>query len=295
MSGRSLVQSLATSTEDLGDGSLVVKHDVGEVAINTIVDVNHVALAVQSGVLDGTASDDVACNSVGCGDVVATWLGDDLNIAVRGEKLVESVSEHGSHGLKSVSSEATANIEGSHVESNFVTLLEDRMGITHSLVKSQGIRSTRANVEAHTNNVETEVLGKGKETLGGVHSSSKLHAEAAKAFAVVGHDAEKELGAAVELGNLVKLIGVVKCHLLDTHRLDVSDVGVGLAGLSVDDAIGAEACRKDLFDLGLGGTIKTSAKLGEELNDLRVGVALDRCAYVNKQRREGRLGSRNLP
>lgn len=49
-----------TGTEDLCDGVLVVEHDAGEVAIEAVIEVNHVALLAADGVLDGTAGNDVA-------------------------------------------------------------------------------------------------------------------------------------------------------------------------------------------------------------------------------------------
>ena len=119
--------------------------------------------------------------------------------------------------------------------------MENGVGVANGLEEGERVGSTRANVEADANNAETKVLGESKKSLGGVHGSTKLHAETAKGLAVVGHDAEEELGSRVELGDLVELIGIVKGHLPDAHRLDVSDVRVGLAGLGVDDAVGAEA------------------------------------------------------
>lgn len=273
----SLVERLARGTEDLCDGGLVIEDDVGEVAVYAVVDIDHVALAVESGILNSSSSDDVAGNGEGRGDVVTTRLGDDVDSATGREELVEGFTEDRSHGLKCVAGEATSNIEGSHVEAKLTSLLEDGVGVTNGLVKGQRVRGSGADVEADTNNVETEVLGKGQQALSGLHGGTKLHAETAHALAIVGHDAEEELGSRVELGDLVELIGVVKSHLLDASSLDVTDVRVGLARLGVDDAVRAKSQGKDLLDLGLGGAIEAGTKLGEELDDLGVGVALDGC------------------
>lgn len=240
-SSSSLKEGLSGSAEDLCDGLLVVKHDVGEVSVDTIVDVEHVTLAIKSGVLNGAAGDDVAGNGESRGNIVTAGLGDDFDVAVRREEFVESATEHGGHGLKSVATEATTNVEGAHGKAKVAGLLENGMGVANGLEEGKRIGSTRANVEADSNNVETKVLGESEKTLGGVHGSTKLHAEAAQGLAVVGHNAEEELGSWVELGDLVELVGIVKGHLLDAYRLDVSDVRVGLAGLGVDDAVGAEA------------------------------------------------------
>jgi hypothetical protein len=240
-SGGGLEEGLARSAEDLGSGLLVVEHDVGEVSIDTVVDVEHVALAIESRVLNGAASDDVAGNGESRSNIVATGLGDDLDAAVRREEFVESATKDVGHSLKSVATEATTNVKGAHGETKVACLLEDSMGVANGLEEGKRVGGTRANVEADANNVETKVLGQAEESLGGVHGSTELHAEAAQGLAIVGHDAEEELGSWVELGDLVELVGIVKGHLLDAHRLDVSDVRVSLTGLGVDDAVGAEA------------------------------------------------------
>lgn len=200
---RSLVEGLTASAEDLGDGGLVVEHDVGEVAVDTVVDVDHVPLAVEGGVLDGAASDDVAGNGEGGGDVVAAGFGNDFEVAADGEELVQSDAERCGHCFKSIAGEASSDIEGTHGVAKFVALLKDVTSIADSLPVGIGISCSRADVEAHAHDVEAKLLGKGQESLGGVHGGTKLHAEAAHALGVVGHDAEEELGAGVELGDLV--------------------------------------------------------------------------------------------
>jgi len=194
---------------------------------------------------------------------------------VRREELVEGVAEDSSHGLEGIAAEATTNVKGAHGESKVAGLLENGVGVADGLEEGERVRGARANVEADANNVETQVLGQSEETLGGVHGSTKLHAEAAQRLAVVGHDAEEELSSWIELGDLVELIGIVKSHLFDAHRLDVSDIRVSLAGLGVDDAVGAKSCGQDLLNLGLGGTIEAGSELRQKLDDLRIGVALD--------------------
>lgn len=273
----SVVQGLATSAQDLGNGVLVVEHDAREVAVDAVVDVHHVALAVKSGVLDGAASNDVAGNGEGGRHIVPTRLSNDLNVAAGGEELVEGAVKNGSHILKGVSGEATSNVESAHVKAALAGLLEDNVGIADGLEESHGVRSTRADVEAHANDIEAKLTSKRQESLGGVHSSTELHGQAAKARGVVRHDAEEQLSARVELGNLVELIGIVKGHLLDAHGLDIADVRVGLAGLSIDDTVGAGSHGQDLLNLRLGGTVEARAKLAKELEHLGIRVAFDRC------------------
>jgi hypothetical protein len=135
-------------------------------------------------------------------------------------------------------------------------------------------------VEADANNIEAEILGESKEALGSIHGGTKLHAETAQARFVISHDAEEELRIGEELGNLVELIGIVKSHLLDASRFDVTNIRVRLAGLGVDDALGLDTHRKSQLNLRLGGAIKASAKCREKLDDLAVGVALDGCKLM---------------
>jgi hypothetical protein len=74
----------------------------------------------------------------------------------------------------------------------------------------------------------------------------------------------------------VELIGVVESHLLDPLASSITNVRVGLARLSIDNATGFNVHLKDLFDFGLGGAVKASAELRQKANDLGVRIALDR-------------------
>jgi hypothetical protein len=74
----------------------------------------------------------------------------------------------------------------------------------------------------------------------------------------------------------VKFIGVVEGHLLDSVASSITNVRVGLARLSINNATGLNVHLEDLFDFGLGGAVKASAELRQKANDLGVRVALDR-------------------
>lgn len=272
---RLVEEGLAVGAQDLRNRMLVVEHDAGEVAIHAIVDIDHVAGAVKGSILNGATGDDVAGDGKSRRDVVSTGLSNDFDVVAGGEEVIESRVQSTSHVLERLARKAAANIQGTQVEAVVASLLEDGMSVTDSLVEGDGIGSARANVEANTDNVQAEFLGKGQEVIGGVHGCTKLHAEAAETGRVVGHDAQEEFGAGEELGNLVKLIGVVEGHLLDACRLDIADVGVGLAGLGIDDAVGAGTHGENLFNLALGGAVEAGAQLGEQAEDLGVGVALD--------------------
>lgn len=101
---------------------------------------------------------------------------------------------------------------------------KDGMGVTDGAIKCHGVRGTGANVEADANDLKAKLLCEGEKAVGGVHGSTKLHTETAQARGVVRHDAEEQLGAREELGDLVKLVCVVKGHLLDASSLDIADV-----------------------------------------------------------------------
>lgn len=274
---RGVVVSLSLGAQHLGNGLGVVKHDAREVAIDTIVQVQHVGLfaAGRGSSLDGAAGNDVAGNGEGGADVVSAGLGHDVHVAADGEELVESSVEGAGHVFKGLVGEAASNIESAHNETVVAGLLKDGASVADSLVETHGVRGTGANVEADTNNVEAQFLGKGQKSLSAFHGGTKLHAELADTGRVVGHDAQEQLGIGEELGNLVQLVRVVKGHLLDTSSLDVADVRVGLAWLSVDDVLGSGAQRQGLLDLAFGSAVKPSAETRKESNDIGVGVALD--------------------
>lgn len=281
LGGVGVVEGLAIGVEDLGNGVLVVEHDAREVAIDTVVDVSHVAGGLGRGVIDGATSDDVASNSEGCSNIEAARLGNNVNAASSREELGQGIIEDRSHGLKGLSREASADVEDLQVEIVGTSLLEDGVGVDDGLAEGRRVRGARSHMEAHADDVEAKLLGQGEEALGGVHGSTKLHAEAAQARRVVRHDAEEELGAREQLGDLVELISIVKGHLLDTNRLDIADVGVGLAGLGIDDVVGAGTEAKDLFNLSLGGAIKASAEGRKELEHLGVRVTLDGIEWLD--------------
>lgn len=276
-----VIEGLTIGVEDLGNGVLMVEHDAREVAIHSVVDVSHVAGGLGRGVIDGATSNDVASNGEGCSNIETTWLGNDINAASRGEELSQGIVKDSSHGLKGLSRESSTNIEDLQVEVVGTSLLEDGVGIDDGLVEGSRVGGTRSHMEAHTDHVESKVFGKGKETLSSVHGSTKLHAKAAQARGIVRHDAEEELGAREQLGDLVELISIVKGHLLDTNRLDIADIGVGLARLSIDDVVRAGTKAKDLFNLSLGSAIKASAEGSKELEHLGVRVTLDGIKWLD--------------
>lgn len=270
-----VVDSLAVAAQDLGNGVLVVKDDVGKVAVDAVVDVNHVRGGAGGRVINGAAGNDIAGNGKGRGDVVATRLSNDFNVSGSREELVEGATENSGVDFKGSTREATTDVERAQVKAVAGSLLEDDVGILDSVVISHGISRAGADVEADANDVEAELLGEAEKAIGGVHGGTKLHAEAAGGGCVVSDDAQVELGVGEVLGNLVELVGVVKGHLADAGGLDVANVRIGLARLGIDDAIGGAAQGEDLINLGLGSAVEAGAEGRKETKDHGVGVAFD--------------------
>lgn len=79
----------------------------------------------------------------------------------------------------------------------------------------------------------------------------------------------------------MELVCIVESHLLDIVVGSVADVGVGLAWLGVDNAARVNVSFDDLFNFGLGGTVKASAKCRQELDDALIRVAFDRYKMVS--------------
>lgn len=131
-------------------------------------------------------------------------------------------------------------------------------------------------METDADYAKLELLCESEELVGGVHGSSELQTQAAQARRVIGGDAQKELSSWIELLDLVELIGVVECHLLNALVGRVAHIRVGLAWLSINDAAWVDAHLQDLFNLCLRGTIEASSKLRQKANDLGVGVTFDR-------------------
>lgn len=271
--GGLVVDGTSTGAENLCDRVLVVEHNAGEVAVDTVVEVDHVGLLTRGWAWHRAASNDVAGQGESRGDVVAPWLSD--NVDVGWDILLESVAENNGHGLKVLARKSASNINGVHLVSEGLSLVHDSARIADSLEESQWVASSRSHVKGDTNDVQAKLLGDCEELLGGVQRSTKLHAEAAQTGGVIGDNADEEIGIWEELLNLVELVGVVESHLLNSVGCGVADVGIGLAGLGVDDARWLGAHLKNLLDLGLGGTVETGAERLEQTKDHWVWVALD--------------------
>jgi hypothetical protein len=263
----------AARGQDLRDRMLVVEHDAAEVAVDAVVEVEHVALHVQGLVLDCAARDDVAGDRESRRGVVAARLGNDTD---RWREVgVDGGGENGGHVVEGLGDKATTNIKSVRVESEGDGLIEDVASVGNSLEESTRVRGTGADVESNTSNVEVELLGQSKKFRSGVHVGTELLAQTAETLGVVREDAEVELCVREDGLDLVQLVAVVEGHLLDILLCSVTQVALGLARLRVNDARRVNACTQDQFDLRLAGTVEARSEGSQQANDHWVRVALD--------------------
>jgi len=260
--------------QDLRDGVLVVEDDVRKVAVHTVIEVEHVRIprGIQW-VWNIAPRNDVGCQSKGAGNVVAARLGNDAD--ARGEVGLQRVTQVARELLEGLLAEAAAHVERVQFMANLGSLVEYDTGVLDRLQESAGILGARSNVEAHTNNLEVEVVGQLEQLRSHIHGGTELHAQPAEAGGVVGQNTKVELCIREGGLDLVQLVGIVKSHLLDADLLSIAQVGLRLAGLSVDDAAGIDARLKSQIDLRLGSTVESVAKLGHKTEDLGVRVTLD--------------------
>ncbi len=172
---------------------------------------------------------------------------------------VQRIAQNMGHALESIARESAADIQRFEVEADSSGLVEDVAGILHGLGERLRIGSSRPDVKAHAYHIQIEVFGELQKVVRAVQGCTEFQTEPAEAGGIVCQNAQEELGIG-EMGfGFVKLICVIECHLLDALRGCIAHIGFGLAWLGVDDAGRIHAQREDLFDLGLGRTVKTGA------------------------------------
>lgn len=216
------VDRTIASAEDLRDWVLVVEHDAGEVTVDAVVEIDHVAVVGGLWVVNGAASNDVAGQGEGRRDVVASWLSNHVDMGW--DVLVESLAEHSRHAFEVLAGESTSDVNGLHVEAELCCLIHDGASITNSLEEGQWIAGSGSNMETDANNVQAQLLGEGEKLNGRIQRSSKLHAEPAQARGIVGDDTDKEFSVWEESLNLVKLISIIESHLFDSVICSIADV-----------------------------------------------------------------------
>ena len=98
-----------------------------------------------------------------------------------------------------------------------------------------------------------------------------------KRIAVACKDAKRELCIGVIAFYCFKFIEVVKRRPRDPHPLCKYQIRSCLAGVCKDDPCGINAQSQNAAELFDGGTVKAGAELGEESEEIWVGVALHGC------------------
>ena len=253
---------------------LVIEHDAAEVAVEAIVDISHVGSFTRCRIINSTAGNDVAGNGKSRRHIVSTRLSDDVNVWWK--ILIERLTENTCHVLESVTTKTTTDIQGVQVKAVGVGLLEDHICILNCFQEGKRVRSARAYVEANTNDIKSKLLSEGQEAISIIQRCSKLQAQAAQARGVISQDTQEQLCVGEQLRNLAELIGIVKCHLLDSLAGDIAHVRVGLARLGIDDTSRVNTNVEHLLDFSLRGTIEASAQPSKKLDNLGVRVTLDR-------------------
>ena len=149
------------------DRVLMIENDVGEVAIDTVIQIKHVRDLSGGGITNLSASDDVAGESVRSCYHVAARFTDDADVGW--EIIIQCITEDSSDLFESfITNESTTNVESVEVKAQSSSLIEDSSGIFDSFDKSLGIRSTGSYVEADANNVEIKLLSESEQFLSGV-------------------------------------------------------------------------------------------------------------------------------
>lgn len=142
-SGFRIEEETLSGAKDLGNRMLMVEHDAAEVAVHSIIDVEHVAgpVGVRLLLANDSAGNDVACEGEDRRGIVTAGLSDEVDSRVRGEIIIESVTEHSSHVLEAgVAAETAANIQRLEVKTISGSLLKDPVGILDGLEERLGIR-----------------------------------------------------------------------------------------------------------------------------------------------------------
>lgn len=210
-------------------------------------------------------------------DKVPPGLRNDPHAVLPREVLLDRLAQDGRDRLKVVVLEPAADVEEVALEPLLFGDVERPPRAPDGVSKEGRVRAPAPDVEADARDADPKRLSPAEEGAHLAEGGAELESEAAERARVVGEDAEDHLGFGVELCNLEELVRVVERHAVDAVRGGVADEGGGFAGVGVDDAGGGDGVGEgeDGGDLGLGGAVEAEAHRGEELEDMRVGVALD--------------------
>ena len=156
----------------------MVEDDAAEVAVHTVVKVKHVAGLAARFVTHITASDHIAGERVRRGNEVSPRLAQDAH-GWR-EILVHHVAQHDGHVLEKIASEAATDVEMAHLIPNIGRLVENMAGVADSLDEALWIRSAGTDMKAHTDHVQAEVAGQGKQRGSIIQGGTEFEREAAE-------------------------------------------------------------------------------------------------------------------
>ena len=144
--------------KDLRHGVLVVEDDGREVAVDAVVQVQHVRRLARRRVAHVAARDHVAGQRVGGRDIEAARLADDAD---RGREMrIDDVAQHGRHVLEQVAREAAANVQAAQLVPFVGGLVEDAARVLHGLEEAGRVRRARTDVKAHADDVEVQAACK---------------------------------------------------------------------------------------------------------------------------------------
>jgi len=183
------------------------------------------------------------------------------------------------HGKEVLCFEPSSDIQKVERVSLLPPHFEHHLRSSHSVIEHLRILASASDVERHSYDVEVEGLSGREEGRTGFDGRSELESETTEGFGIVGEDSKDEFRSRVEFGDLEKFVGVVEGHGVDAEGTSGSDEGGWFTRVGEDDLVGGGREREgeDRGHLGLGGTIEAGSEEGEELEDERIGVALDGC------------------
>ncbi len=144
---------LVASSKDSSHGMLMVEHDAREIAVDAIVDVQHVRPPSRRGILERAPRNDVARQPKGPRHIVPSGFADDAH--VRGEVIVQRRTDDRGHQLKGVVAESTPDVERTHVEADQSRLVEDVTRISDRLDEQIRIRRAGTDMEADAHHLQT--------------------------------------------------------------------------------------------------------------------------------------------
>ena len=227
----------------------------------------------------GTTSDDVRGQPKSSGHVEPPWLGNDLQVASLGEKLVDGLGQEVGSLLKERVLKSTTNIQKLESIPSLLAHVEDRARTTNGVSVHRRVVAAATDMETDTDDIKVQFLGFRQQTRDGDERGTKFDTKGAQTFRVVRENAHDAFSARMGTSNFVKLVGIVKGHHIDPHFSCIADKGSRLAWVGKNDVGGINSANaQDIGDFIIGGTVEACAKGSQEANDIGIRVAFDRCS-----------------